>query len=291
LYLGELSVSQSHIDEALRLYNPERHGGLKLRYAHDTRVAVLCLRAILQCIFGHLDQANSTAKAAIDYARSIDHAPSIAYALMYAGALPAALRDEPQLAAEFAKELLLLSDRLDSALWLGCGRVMAGWNTGVLKPHEDGVLLFLQGMKSLEATAPNPWKPLLLTLLAEIYVARSETDQALHTLENALQLVERTDERLWEAGVHIVLGKTLLADSSSATQKGEASLHRAIRIAQRQGAKTLELRAATSIARLWQSQDKKGDARDLLTPLYGWFAEGFDAPDLKEAKAVLEQLS
>ena len=291
LYLGEFSVSQTHIDEALRLYNPEQHGGLKLRYANDARVAALCVRAILQWICGHPDQASTTTKAAVDYARSIDHAPSLAYALMFAGALPAAFRDDPRQAAEFAEELLFLSDRLDSALWLGFGRVMAGWSAGILKPHEDGVQLFLQGLENLEATAPNPWKPLFLTLLAEIYVNRSETDQALRTLENALQLVERTEEHVWEAGVHILLGKTLLAHDSPNTQVAEASLHRGIRVAQSQGAKSLELRAATSLARLWHEQDKRNEACDLLAPVYDWFTEGFETADLKEAKVLLDKLS
>jgi len=291
LYLGEFSDSQTRIDKALRLYDPERHGELKLRYAHDTRVAGLCARTILQCIFGQLDQAGATTKAAINYAHSIDHAPSLAYALLFAGALPAALQDDHRRAAEFAEELLHLSDRLDSALWLGYGRVFAGWSAAVLKPCENGVDLLLQGLETLEATALNPWKPLFLTFLAEAYVARGEADQALHLLENALQLIARTDEQMWEAGVHIVLGKTLLAQDAQNQNKAEASLQRAIRVAQHQGAKSLELRAATSIARLWQSQGKRCEARDLLTPIYGWFTEGFDAVDLKEAKAVLDQSS
>jgi class 3 adenylate cyclase/predicted ATPase len=291
LYVGEFSASQTHIDEALRLYNPEQHGGLKLRYAHDTRVAALSARAIMQCVIGHLDQANTTVKAAIDYARRIDHAPSLAYALMFAGTLPAALRADPRQAAEFAEELIVLSDRLDSVLWLGCGRVMAGWSVGVLKPYEDGVRLFLQGLENLEATAPNPWKPLFLTLLAEIYVARGETDQALHALNNAIQHIERTDERMWASGVHILLGKALLAQDPPNTQEAESSLQKAIQIAHRQGAKSLELRAATSIAGLWQSQDKRDEARSLLKPLFDWFTEGLDTPDLKQAKALLEQLS
>jgi predicted ATPase len=291
LYLGEFSVSQTHTDEALRLYNSEQHGGLKLRYAHDTRVAALCVRAILQCTCGHLDQSSTTTKAAIDYARSIDHAPSLAYALLFAGALPAALRNDPRQAAEFAEELLVLSERLDSALWLGYGRVAAGWSAGILKPHEDGVQLFLQGLDNLEATAPNPWRPMFLTLLAEIYINRSETDQALRTLENALQLVERTEERAWEAGIHILLGKALLTLDPPNTQEAEASLHRGIRVAQSQGAKYLELRAATTIARLWQSRGKLRNARDLLAPVYDWFTEGFETADLKETKALLEQLS
>jgi class 3 adenylate cyclase/predicted ATPase len=291
LYLGEFSVSQTHIDEALRRYDPAQHGGLKLRYANDTRVAALCVRAILHCICGQLDQARAAAAAAIDYARSIDHAPSLAYALMYAGAMPAALRNDPRQAGEFAEELLSLSDRLDSPLWLGCGRVMAGWSASIVKPHEDGVQLFLQGLESLEATAPNPWKPVFHTFLAETRSCRGETDKALLALETALQHIERTEERMWEAGVHILLGKTLLAQDSPNAQEAEASLHRGNRVAQRQGAKSLELRATTSIARLWQSQGKRREARDLLVPIYDWFTEGFDTPDLIEAKKLLNALN
>ena len=291
LYLGELSVCQAHIDEALRIYDPEQHGGLKLRYAHDTRVAALCARAILQCLCGHPDQARETTKAAVAYARSIDHEPTLPYALFFAGALPAALGNDPLKAAEFAEEIIILSERLSSPLWLGYGRVMSGWSAGVRSPHEGALQLFQQGLEGLKSTAPNPGQPIFLTLLAEIHVSCGETDNALRTLENALHLVDRTDERVWEPGIHNLVGNTLLAQDSRNTRQAEISFRRAIEVAQSQGAKSLELRAATSLAGLWKNQGKRHDARNLLAPVYDWFTEGFDTTDLKEAKALLADLT
>ena len=156
---------------------------------------------------------------------------------------------------------------------------------------EGGVQLFHEGLEGLKSTAPNPWQPFFLTLLAEIHISCGETDRALRALENALQLVERTDERLWEAGIHNLFGKTLLAQDSRNTQQAEASFRRGIEVARSQGAKSLELRAATSLARLWQSQAKGHDARDLLASVYDWFSEGFDTLDLKEAKTLLDQVT
>ena len=291
LYLGEFSVSRTHIDEALRLYDPEQHGGLKLRYAYDARVAVLCARAISQCLCGYPDQANETTNEAIASARSIDHEPTLAYALILAGAFPAALLNNPQKAADFGEETLILSKRLSSPVWLGYGRVMCGWSACMHSLDDGCVQLFREGHESLKFSAPNPWQPFLLTLQAEIHTSRGETDRALRVLENALQLVDRTDERSWEALVHNLFGKTLLAQDSRNTQQAEASFSRGIEVAQIQGAKSLELRAATSLARLWQNQGKRDEARDLLAPVYDWFTEGFDTEDLKGAKTLLDQLT
>jgi predicted ATPase len=134
------------------------------------------------------------------------------------------------------------------------------------------------------------YMPLKLGLVAQICESMGEIGEALDLLGEALEIVERTGERQNEAELHRFRGEWLTAHRP-AEQEGEASLHRALAVAHRQHAKLFELRASTSLARLWRDQGKRTEAHDLLAPIYGWFTEGFDTPDLKEAKALLDQLA
>jgi predicted ATPase len=291
LYLGEFTVSNTHIDEVLRLYDPEKHEGLKFRYAHDSRVAALCVRAILKSLCGYPDQAKKATTEALEYARSINHTPSLVYALTFAGALPATLQLNPQEAGDYAAEILSLSEQLRSELWLGFGRVIGGWSAGTQKAHSDGMQLLQQGLENLETTAPNPWRPGFLSLLAEVHLNGGETHQALSTLENALQLAEQTGERIWIAGIHLVFGKAIISQDSNNIQGAEARFKQALNVATEQGAKSLEIRAATDLASIWQAQGRNAEAHEVLAPIYEWFTEGFDTPDLIKAKKLLEQLT
>ncbi len=291
LYLGEFSVCRSHVDTALRLYDPDQHGELKLRYAHDTRVAMLCVRTITQCLCGYPDQGKETAKAAIAYAHKIDHEPTLAYAIMYAKASTAIFLNEPENAYEIAGELLLLSERLSSSLWRGYGCVIRGWSACRLNADDDAMQLFREGHELLEHTSPNPWQPVLLSLLAEILVSRGDIERALLELDNALHLVERTGERSWESGIYNQYGQTLLALDSGKAQEAENSFLKGLEVARSQGARTLELRAATSLADLWQDQGRCDQALDLLMPVYNGFSEGFNIPDLVKSKILLDKLN
>ena len=148
-----------------------------------------------------------------------------------------------------------------------------------------------QGLDNLETTAPNPWRPGFLLLLAEIHLNGGETHQALSTLENALQLAEQTGERIWVAGIHLLFGKAILSQDSNNIQGAEARFKQALDVATEQGAKSLEIRAATDLAGIWQAQGREAEAHKILTPIYEWFTEGFDTPDLIKAKKLLEQLT
>jgi predicted ATPase/class 3 adenylate cyclase len=291
LYLGEFTVSSTHIDEVLRLYDPEKHEELKHRYAHDSRVAALCVRAILQSLCGYPDKAKKATTEALDYARSINHTPSLVYALTFAGALPATLQLDPQKAGDYAAEILSLSEQLRSELWLGFGRVICGWSAGTQISYKDGLQLLQQGLESLETTAPNPWRPVFLLLLAETHLNGDETHQALGTLESALQLSEQTGERIWVAGIHLLFGKAILSQDSNNIQGAEARFQQALDVATEQGAKSFEIRAATNLAGIWLAQGREAEAYKILAPVYEWFTEGFDTPDLIKAKKLLEQLT
>ena len=133
------------------------------------------------------------------------------------------------------------------------------------------------------------WLPFRCTMLAEVFDLLGDTEASLQSLAEAQILMDQTEERWWEAEIYRLQGTLLLRHSMAPPAEVETWLRRALDVARRQEARSLELRAATSLARLWQHQGKHAEAHDLLEPVYDWFTEGFDAPDLKEAKALLEE--
>ncbi len=153
---------------------------------------------------------------------------------------------------------------------------------------QEGLSLITRGLTTVRATGTVENTPLAVMWLAEAYAVLGQPVEGLNCLAEAAQIIKTTGERYHEAELHRLRGDLLNAtgDPSAA----ERSYHQALEVARRQSAKLLELRASISLARLWCSQDKRTKARDLLAPIYGWFTEGFDTPDLEEAKAVLEQL-
>ena len=156
---------------------------------------------------------------------------------------------------------------------------------------EQGVVEGRQGLTAYRATGAVQAVPFLCTLLAEAYDRLGQPEDGLRALAEAQTLVEQHDERWWEAEIHRLRGVVLLRQLEPQQQEAEACFQQALDVARRQEAKTLELRAARSLARLWQQQGKRAAARELLAPIYGWFTEGFDTADLQEAKTLLEELA
>ena len=147
-----------------------------------------------------------------------------------------------------------------------------------------------QGIAALRATGAALLVPYFCTLLADVAAHLGHTEDGLQALAEAHTLVEQHEERWWEAEVCRLRGVLLLRQPGTPQAEAETWLQRALDVARRQEAKSLELRAAMSLARLWQQQGKRAEARALLAPIYGWFTEGFDTADLQEAKALLEEL-
>ena len=156
---------------------------------------------------------------------------------------------------------------------------------------EEGIAEIEQGLAAVRATGAKRSRSHYLALLAEVYGQTGQPEQGLNALAEALELVEKTGERWWESEVHRLKGELLLSHPAQDTAEAEECFNRAIAVAQRQSAKSLELRAAMSLARSWRDQSRAAEARELLAPIYGWFTEGFDTPDLKDAKALLDELS
>jgi predicted ATPase/class 3 adenylate cyclase len=290
LYLGNFTFARSHLEKIQKLYRLEEHGQHKYRYAHDPHVSALCALSILEAIFGELEQSARTAKEAIEFARKIDHASTIIYSLVFAGALPSIIMRDVQNTQSCAEEILQLSNQIRSDVWLGFCKVVSGWCQGLEQNHEEGVALIESGLKMLDGSAPHPWRPLFLVMLAEINLRHADPERALVPLKTAVQMIDHTGERMWEAGVHLLLGETILQQNPDDTKEAEERLTHAMDTAALQSANLLELRAATSLARILQNQCKLDEARELLKPIYDRFTEGADSLDLHEAAELLEQL-
>ena len=188
-----------------------------------------------------------------------------------------------------AEELLALSTQHGFPLYLGFATAWRGMSLTMLGQAKEGLALLTHGLTAARATGTVLNSPGVLMWLAEAYAMLGQPREGLNCLAEAAGIIETTEERVNEAELHRLRGDLLnvTGDPSAA----ERNYHQALEVAKSQSAKLFELRASTGLARLWRDQGKRSEARDVLAPIYGWFTEGFDTPDLKEAKALLESLS
>jgi predicted ATPase len=168
---------------------------------------------------------------------------------------------------------------------------MQGWSLIAQQQGEDGIARIHQGLHAYQATGAAVGRPQYLALLAEAYGQGGQTEVGLTVLSEALTVVEQTEERSYEAEIHRLTGQLFMTHSEAHHTEAEACFQHALAVARRQQAKSWELRAAMSLAQLWQQQGKRSAAYDLLAPVYGWFTEGFDTADLQEAQALLAELT
>jgi predicted ATPase len=217
---------------------------------------------------------------------------------MVAACLYQRRRDE-QLARERAEAVMALATDQEFPNPLSVGTIVRGWALAEQGQVEEGIAQMQQGLAAWRAMGAELARPYFLALLAKAYGKAGQGEEGLKALTEALSLVDKTGERTWEAELYWLKGELLLAQEGHRLQAGglrekakeaEECFLKAIEIARRQQAKSLELRAVMSLARLWQQQGKKEEARQMLTEIYSWFTEGFDTKDLQEAKALLEEL-
>jgi predicted ATPase len=173
---------------------------------------------------------------------------------------------------------------------MAMGTILQGWALSEQGLGKKGISQMRQGIAAHRATGAELVQPYFLALSAEGYGKVGQIEEGLTVLAEALDLVNKNGERFYEAELHRLKGELLLALSPENHKDVEACFRQAIDIARRQGAKSLELRALTSLSRLWEKRGKKEEARNMLTEIYGWFTEGFDTADLNEAKALLEEV-
>jgi predicted ATPase len=174
--------------------------------------------------------------------------------------------------------------------WLEWGRVVHGWALAAQGQGEEGIDEVCRGLEAFRALGSKGLTAILLMLQADVFARLGRPAEAFSATAEAFDMMERNKGPWWEAELHRITGELVLAQRGDGHAEAEKAFSQALGIARHQEAKSLELRAAMSLARLWQAQGKANEARDLLTPIYGWFTEGFDTADLKEAKALLDEL-
>jgi predicted ATPase len=290
MYLvGELPPARAHLEQGLALYAPQQHRALAFHYGLDLGVWCLSYVAWPLGLLGYPDQALARIHEALTLARELSHPISLAAALYYA-ALLHYLRREGPAAQACAEAAIALSNEQGFPLYLALGTNVRGWALSIQGRVEEGMAQMRQGRAALQAMGAKLWWPAYLAWLAEAYDGMGQATEGLTVLTEALTIAHNTGERFWEAELHRLKGALLLTLSAEQYAEAETCFHQALDIARRQQAKSLELRAAVSLSRLWQQQGKQQEAHDLLAPLYGWFTEGFDTVDLQEAKALRNAL-
>jgi predicted ATPase len=306
-YLGELALARVHLEQGIALYDPQQHCASAFRAGGDPGTNSLLGVAWALWFLGYPDQTLKRLHEALTLAQEISHPLNLTYALAYAAMLRS-LRREGQVAQEWAEATITLASEQGFPYWLAFGTVLRGWALAELGQEEEGIAQIRQGLAAWRATGADMWRPYFFALLAEAYGKAGQAEEGLSTLSEALALVNRTGERFYEAELYRVKGELSLQSevrspkseitspqpstpSLQAETEAEACFLKAIEIARRQQAKSLELRATTSLARLWQQQGKHHAARNTLSDIYGWFTEGFETADLKEAKVLLEELA
>jgi predicted ATPase len=289
-FTGEFASARAHLEQGRALYDPQQHHAYALLCGgHDTGVCCLSIGACILWFLGYPDQARQSMHEALTLGQELAHPHSLGLALYWAAQLHQ-LRREGQAAQERAELEIALAGEQGSAYEIARGTILRGWALAWQGQGAEGVAQMCQGLSAFRGTGAEKGRTYFLALLAEGYRGTGEVQEGLRVLAEALEAAHNSGERYCEAELHRLTGELLLLQSTDQHTEAEARFHQALAIARRQQAKSLELRAAMSLGRLWQQQGKRMEAHALLAPIYGWFTEGFDTADLQEAKALLEDL-
>jgi predicted ATPase len=286
-WLGEFLLARKHLERALDLYIPQVHRSMISVDGFDTRGVSLSNLSYTLFILGYPHQARSRSLEALSWARDLKHPHVLAHALAMALAYNMACGNVAT-AWEVVEELRALASEHGFHIWGASAKVHQGLVLAQRGDRSQGLALAREGLIERRVTGAVLWKPFALGFMASACASMGQVDEALHLLDDALQIAETTGERHFDAELHRFKGECLAAQCQT---EAEASFQMAVGVAQQQDARMWELRASMSLARLWRDQGKRTEARDLLAPIYNWFTEGFDTPVLQEAKALLDCIS
>jgi predicted ATPase len=286
---GDIAEGRAHYNQALALYDPAEHRSLGTRFGVESGVAVLAYRSFALWLLGHPEAALADTDRALKDAREIGQAATLMYALYYAS-LTHIWRGNYVTANALLDELFVLADEKSALLWKAQGMIHQGCVLALTGKAANAVQMINSGITALRSTGTTRG-PSHLSYLAKAHAELGQFDDACRCVGEAITAVETTKERMWQAEVHRIAGEIALKSPAPDAANAEAYFERALAVAREQRAKSWELRGAMSMARLRRGQGKRQQARDLLAPVYGWFTEGFDTLDLKEAKFLLEELA
>ena len=285
---GDLAESRAHFDQALALYDPAKHRPLATRFGQDIGVSILMFRSYSVWLLGYPESALADADRALKNAREIGHAPTLMIALAN---MTHILCGNYATANTNLRDLVALAGEKGTLWWKALGTCLQGYALALTGEASNAVLTINGTVEAWRSMGSTVFVPLRLLYLTTAYAELGQLDDARRCIDEAMTAVENTNERWFEADIHRMAGKVALMSRQPDVAKAEAYFERGLTVAREQGARSLELRAATSMAELWRDQGKRREARDLLAPVYGWFTEGFDTIDLKKAKALLGALA
>jgi predicted ATPase len=289
LFTGDLAQGRTHLDHAIVLYDPAKHRPLATRFGQDVRTAILSLRALTLWVLGYPGAALAESDQALNDAREIGQAATLMYALNFA-LLTHIFCGKYATATAHLDELFALAGDKGAPLFKAIAMAYRGIVLVTTGKATDAIRVLTSGIAAMRATGTTLGTPLYLSNLAGAYVQTDKYDDALSCIDDAITTMQSNKERWFEAEANRIAGEIALKSREPDAAKAAAYFERALSVARKQQAKSWELRAAMSMARIWRDQGKRDEARELLSPIYGWFTEGFDTLDLKEAKALLEEL-
>jgi predicted ATPase len=288
--VGDLVDAKDHYDRALEIYDPAEDRPVTTRSGRDVGVTLLSFRSGCVWLLGYPAASLNDAERALKNARETGQATTLMYVL-FQFAFDHLQCGNYAAANAAVDELIALADEKGTPYFKALGTAARGWLFARIGKASDAIRAIASGMASLRSAGTSLYEPVHLWHLALAYAELGQPDDARRCINDAIEKVQRSNEKMSEAEVNRIAGEIALKSVTPDTEKAEKYFDRALAVARQQQTKSWELRAAMSLARLWHSQGKVEQARELLAPVYGWFTEGFDTLDLREAKALLAELA
>jgi predicted ATPase len=290
-FLGEFDECREHAEQAIAIYDARRHHAQTFRFGgHDPCVCGHNTLAFSLCVLGYPDQAAAHIGEAVDLGHRVQHPPSLVYALEV-GAWVHLMRGEILLAKERGEAAVEVAREHGISVYYATAVFVDGWAAAGSGRIEEAIASIREGLATRQSAGRSVEDPHELGYYIDLLARTGQADEGMTVLANAVAACSDAGTTYWDAELHRQKGVLLLSLADGNGAEAEACFKQAIEIARGQSAKLFELRAATELARLWQGWDKRAGARDLLAPVYGWFTEGFDTADLKDAKALLDDLT
>ena len=290
MLLGELSATLRHTDRGIELYRADQHHALTYTYGgHDAGVCARQVSSLALWLSGYPEQARERLESGFELADKLRHLNTLVEVLAVGMILAATQRDAPSV-ADWTERLFRLTPEGEYETYKLWANGALGWTKSVAGEPKEG-LAAMRGTVESWLKDGVSWTAPMLMLAATEMGRHGATTEGIEITKRTLELARRDDTPWFEADILRVMGELTGSIGGEKTEESVGLLQQALDVARAQGAKSLELRAATSLARIWRQLGKQAEARDLLNPIYGWFKEGLDSPDLIEARQVLQELA
>lgn len=290
LWIGEPATARRHCEQGMALYDRDQHRSLAFLYGgHDPGVCCRMHSSLALWLLGYPAASLERGRTGRALAQDLAHPGSIANALPFASIVYQLVGDIASL-RDVADSMTALSTEHGFPQWLAFGRILDGWIQAEQGRGEPAIDQLRREIGEYRALGNDLWVPCFLSLLASAHLKRGAVSDGLAVVADALAIGEATGAQLWDAEFHRLEGELLLARDPTAAREAERAFRQAVELARHHHTKSWELRAATSLSRLWQGQGKRPEAARHLTEIYNWFTEGFDTADLREARVLLDEL-